>query len=76
MKEKFRKVLPAIAGVGAVMVTGFTAFAEDGGVSSIITATATSLKADATTVITSAVGVGVVFFGAKLLWSKFKSMAK
>ncbi len=44
-------------------------------VSSITTA-AESLKGDAVTVIGAAVGVGIVFFGAKLLWSKFKGMAK
>lgn len=41
-----------------------------------IEAAATSLQGDATTVIASAIGIGVIFFGAKLLWSKFKSMAR
>lgn len=36
----------------------------------------TSVTGDASTVIGAAVGLGVVFWGAKLLWSKFKSMAK
>lgn len=36
---------------------------------------ATSLTADAGTVIAAAIGIGVIFFGAKLLWKKFKSMA-
>lgn len=36
----------------------------------------TSVQGDATTVIGSAIGLGVVFWGAKLLWGKFKSMAK
>jgi len=40
-----------------------------------ITSAATNLQADAGTVISSAIGLGVVFFGAKLLWRKFKSMA-
>lgn len=36
---------------------------------------ATSLTSDAGTVIAAGIGIGVVFFGAKLLWRKFKSMA-
>lgn len=40
-----------------------------------ITEAAASLTADAGTVIASAIGIGVIFFGAKLLWRKFKSMA-
>ncbi len=43
---------------------------------SAITTAAESLKGDAVAVIGAAVGIGVVFFGAKLLWSKFKGMAK
>lgn len=43
---------------------------------SAINDASTSLLGDASTVIASAVGIGVVFFGAKLLWSKFKSMAR
>lgn len=37
---------------------------------------ATSITADATPVIAAAVGLGLVFWGAKVLWTKFKSMAK
>lgn len=47
--------------------------------SAIVTAiqgAVTQVTGDATTVIGSAVGLGIVFWGAKLLWSKFKSMAK
>lgn len=40
-----------------------------------ITNAATQLTTDASTVIGAAVGVGVIFFGAKVLWGKFKSMA-
>lgn len=49
---------------------------ETSAIVTAIEAASTSLIADATPVITSAVGIGVVFFGAKLLWSKFKSMAR
>ena len=41
-----------------------------------ITEAATSLQGDAATVIGSAVALGLVFWGAKVLWSKFKGMAK
>lgn len=41
-----------------------------------IEAGVTSVTADSGTVIAAAVGLGVVFWGAKLLWSKFKAMAK
>lgn len=41
-----------------------------------ITDAATGVGADAVPVIGAAVGLGVVFWGAKILWSKFKSMAK
>ena len=49
---------------------------ETSAVITAINSAATSLTADATTVISAAIGLGVVFFGAKLLWSKFKSMAR
>lgn len=41
-----------------------------------ITEAATNVKTDAGSIIAAAVGVGIVFWGAKVLWSKFKSMAK
>lgn len=43
---------------------------------SAIQSAVTSVKGDAATVIGAAVGLGVVFWGAKVLWGKFKSMAK
>ncbi|WP_159456484.1 hypothetical protein [Intestinibacillus massiliensis] len=43
---------------------------------SAIQSASTSLQADAVTVIGLAVALGVVFFGSKLLWNKFKGMAK
>jgi hypothetical protein len=42
----------------------------------IISDAASGLKTDALTVIAAGVGIGVVFWGAKVLWSKFKGMAK
>lgn len=44
-------------------------------VSAITDATA-DLGTQAITLIGAAVGLGVIFWGAKLLWTKFKSMAK
>lgn len=35
-----------------------------------------SSSTDALTVIAAGVGIGVVFWGAKVLWGKFKGMAK
>ena len=43
---------------------------------SAINSAVTSVKGDAVTVIGAAVGLGVVFWGAKVLWGKFKGMAK
>lgn len=66
-----------ITGATALSMTVTNAFAsEPSPVVSAITGAGDSLKADAGTVIGSAIGIGVVFFGAKLLWGKFKSMAR
>ena len=43
---------------------------------SIISNAVTGLKTDAMSVIGAAIGLGVVFWGAKVLWGKFKGMAK
>lgn len=45
-------------------------------VASAITTAVSDVAPQAVTVITAAVGLGVIFWGAKLLWTKFKSMAK
>lgn len=55
------------------------AVSEADGTSAVVTAINTavsSVKGDAVTVIGAAVGLGVVFWGAKVLWGKFKGMAK
>lgn len=41
-----------------------------------ITTQVTALTTNGTTLIGAAVGLSAIFFGAKFLWSKFKSMAK
>lgn len=43
---------------------------------SAITGATSDLGTQAITLIGAAVGLGVIFWGAKLLWTKFKSMAK
>lgn len=43
---------------------------------SAIQGAVTSVGGDAALVIAAAVGLGITFWGAKVLWSKFKSMAK
>ena len=61
-----------------VLALATPAFAAEGD-SAVVTAiqsAVTSVTADATPVIAAAVGLGIVFWGAKLLWGKFKSMAK
>ena len=51
--------------------------ATDGSTSvvKIITDAASGLKSDAVTVIGAAIALGVVFWGAKVLWKKYKGMA-
>lgn len=77
MKDKIKKV--ATVTIPGLLITGGTCFAEGttgNTVTTAITEAATSVKGDATTVIAAAVGVGIVFWGAKVLWRNFKSMAK
>ena len=45
-------------------------------VATAITSAVSDVAPQAISVITAAVGLGVVFWGARLLWNKFKSMAK
>lgn len=77
--SKVKKGLFAASCFVATMIPfGSVVFAtgETGGVTSIITEAADSVKSDAGTVIAAAIGLGVVFWGARVLWGKFKSMAK
>ena len=79
MKDKVKKVVGgAIAGATTLAMTATSAFANSGAspVVEAISNAGDSLKTDAVAVIGSGVGIGVIFFGAKLLWGKFKSMAK
>ena len=86
MIDKVKKVLHDKSmrlGVAATMAAsailpfaGASAGEADSGVVTAITGAADSLKGDAVKVIGVAVTIGILFFGAKLLWSKFKGMAK
>lgn len=74
---KFRAGSLVCLGAAAMMpMAGAVDGSGANAVVSAITSNVESLKGDAVTVIGAAVGLGVVFWGAKLLWSKFKSMAK
>lgn len=62
---------------GAVEDTGGgETVVENSAIITAITDAAESLQGDAVTVIGVAVALGLVFFGAKLLWRHFKGMAK
>lgn len=80
MTSKVKKLAGVATGVAITLGTGLTAFAESGPteniVSDAINTAVSGVKSEANVVIASAIGLGVVFWGAKLLWSKFKSMAK
>lgn len=74
------KVNVKVIGLYAFMLSfmlGNQAFASDASsVTSIIESASETFKTDALKVIAAAVSLGVIFFGAKLLWSQFKSMAR
>lgn len=74
--KKFSRTLGLVSVFTAL--ASLSCFAEEGASSVVtaITGQVSSLQSDAITVIGAAVGLGAVFFGARLLWSKFKGMAK
>lgn len=76
IKRNYQKVVATSLMIG-FSFAGF-ANAEEGGsvVTTAIESAANSVKSDAAQVIAAAIGIGVVFWGAKVLWSKFKSMAR
>lgn len=55
---------------------GETAANTMSGITTAITTATADLGAEGLKIITAAVGIGVIFWGGKLLWTKFKSMAK
>lgn len=78
IKEKF---IIASIGIVTLLPTGIVVFAEEGDtdfnfISSAINTATKGLKSEAAVVIGSGIALGLVFWGAKLLWGKFKSMAK
>ena len=80
LREKGMQVGTAVMlAAPAIMCSAGAVDGEAAGSSSvvkIISDAATGLKTDALSVIAAGVGIGVVFWGAKVLWSKFKGMAK
>lgn len=65
----------AFAANDGVSPVGEPGAADSTSVVSIITNAASGLKSDAVTVIGAAIALGVVFWGAKVLWKKYKGMA-
>lgn len=61
-----------------VLAMATPAFAAEGDnpVVTAIQSTVTTMTADAAPVIAAAVGLGALWWGARFLWGKFKSMAK
>ncbi|MDU7244576.1 MAG: hypothetical protein E6276_04195 [Clostridiales bacterium] len=63
-----------------IMLTPGIAMASSGGsgddVMGIIQQQITSLTSSSKTIIAGAIGLSAIFFGAKFVWTKFKSMAR
>ncbi|MDO4711185.1 MAG: hypothetical protein Q4A75_04335 [Peptostreptococcaceae bacterium] len=76
LKNAKNKAMVLAGGAAITALTTLNAFADETGVTDIIVKAGTDSKADAIKVIGAGVSLGVVFWGAKMLWSKFKSMAK
>lgn len=77
LKSKYLRM--SVMAMTLCMCTMATAFAADevsGDASSIIMTAVDSVKGQATVVIGGALALGVTFWAAKTLWSKFKGMAK
>lgn len=75
MKDKLKKALPFL--ICAIMIVPMFALADgDTTVSAAISAEAAKYKTEVGKVIAGALGIGFITWGAKLLWGRFKSMAK
>lgn len=77
--EKGKKILIASSGAALSLLMPLASFASEVQSSTpaqMIVKAANDQKADAAAVIGGAIGLGIVFWGAQVLWSKFKSMAK
>lgn len=86
--DKLRKALGGIKGkltammVAAMLIIPSAAFAEEGAgagaaaASKIINDQIGGLTSAATPIITGALSVAALFFAAKFLWTKFKSIAR
>lgn len=76
LKGKKNQAMLLLIGLSLALPNFVSAADGDFGVAEIITDATTSIMADSKIVIASGLGIGVVFFAARLLWSKFKSMAR
>lgn len=79
ISENKYKLSLAATTLGGLMY-GMPVHAQSGGgatiVSSAIETAVGSVTSEASKVIAGAVGLGAIFWGAQVLWTKFKSMAK
>ena len=83
MKQNLKNLGYSLAGAGTVaLLSAGSAFAEGGGaaglsdVTTAVNTAAGEVKVEGAKVISAAISVGIVFWGAKLCWTKFKSIAK
>lgn len=83
MKQNLKNLGYSLAGAGTVaLLSAGSAFAEGSGtaglsdVTTAVNTAASEVKVEGAKVISAAIGVGIVFWGAKLCWTKFKSIAK
>ena len=85
MKQNLKNLGYSLAGATTVALLSVgSAFAEGGGaatpglssVTTAVTTAASEVKVEGAKVISAGIGVGIVFWGAKLCWTKFKSIAK
>ena len=77
--NKLTKIKLGVTTAMVALAVGAPAFAVESGGSAVVTAIqeqSAALISDGATVIAAGIGIGAVFFGAKMLWGKFKSMAK
>lgn len=58
------------------MITLLEAGTGASGISELITTAVAEVKGEAMVVIGAAIGLSVVFWGARVLWNRFRGMAK
>lgn len=80
LKGSLKNLLYSVAGAGTVALLNVApSFADESaltGVTQAITTATGEVKTEGTKVISLGISIGILFWGAKVVWSKFKSMAK